>query len=76
DKIGWRDYQVVPMAANIQIIFYRKKDDSENILVKVLLNEQEAKLPIGHVEGPYYDWKKLREYYLDKISKSKPTTLE
>ncbi|MCM1451145.1 MAG: hypothetical protein NC102_02715 [Clostridium sp.] len=69
EKIGWKDYQVVPMAANIQIIFYRKKDtkDCEDILVKVLLNEREAKLPMGNVDGPYYDWKKLREYYLDKI---------
>lgn len=66
---GWHDYRMVPMAANIQIIFYRKPElsSNDNVLVKILLNEEEVRLPVGHVDGPYYNWKMLREYYLRKI---------
>lgn len=68
---NWRDYEIFPMAGNIQIVFYRpeKKDyQLEDILVKVLLNEKETSLPIKPVEGNYYRWSDLRDYYLKKIS--------
>lgn len=67
---GWHDYLVVPMAANIQMVFYRKPGTTgdDDVLVKVLLNEREAKLPAGHVSGPYYRWKDLRDYYMKKIA--------
>lgn len=67
---GWHDYLMVPMAANIQIIFYHKPQlrDKDSVIVKVLLNEEEVKLPIGHLTGPYYNWKVLRDYYLEKIT--------
>lgn len=63
---GWHDYLMVPMAANIQIVFYRKSAN-DDILVKVLLNEEEVILPVGHIIGPYYNWNLLRDYYLRKI---------
>lgn len=45
----------VPLACNIQIIFYRNR--SGNVLVKFLLNEKETTIPgLGAVSGPYYDW--------------------
>ncbi|MDE6095871.1 MAG: histidine-type phosphatase [Muribaculaceae bacterium] len=67
---GWHDYLVVPMAANIQMVFYRKPGTTgdDDVLVKVLLNERETKLPAGHVSGPYYRWKDLRDYYMKKIA--------
>lgn len=67
---GWNDYCLIPMAANLQMIFYRIPGNinKNDILVKVLLNEKEVKLPIGNVSGPYYNWKLLREYYLQKIA--------
>lgn len=67
---GWHDYLVVPMAANIQMVFYRRPGTTgaDDVLVKVLLNEREAKLPAGHVSGPYYRWKDLRDYYMKKIA--------
>ena len=37
-------------------------------VVKVLLNERETRLPAGHVTGPYYSWKALKEYYGRKIA--------
>ena len=67
---GWHDYLIVPMAANIQMVFYRKPGTTgdEDVLVKVLLNERETRLPAGHVSGPYYRWKDLRDYYMNKIA--------
>ena len=46
--MGWHDYLVVPMAANIQMVFYRRpgSTDPDDVLVKVLLNERETTLPI------------------------------
>lgn len=62
----WSNYRIYPMAGNIQLIFYRS-DKSKTILVKALLNEQEVRLPIETEQYPYYDWKKLREFYMKKL---------
>ena len=65
----WRNYRIYPMASNIQLIFYKPKKslNSEDILVKALLNEREVTLPIPTDQYPYYNWAKLRQYYLDKL---------
>lgn len=62
----WRNYRIFPMAANIQLVFYRKKK-SDDVLVKALLNEQEARLPVPSETAPYYPWAAVREYYLSKL---------
>lgn len=59
----WSDYKIVPMAGNIQIIFYKKKDSDKDILVKFLLNEKEARIPVETDTYPYYSWEKVRKYY-------------
>lgn len=59
----WSDYKIVPMAGNIQIIFYKKNNSNENILVKFLLNEQEAKIPLETNTFPYYKWEEVKQYY-------------
>lgn len=64
----WFNYRIFPMGANIQFIFYRKNMQDKDVLVKVLLNEEEATLPLTAVTGPYYRWADVREYYLKKIS--------
>lgn len=51
----WFQTYRVPMGANIYFVFYRSKRDAR-ILFKVLLNGEEASLPLDPVEGPYYDW--------------------
>ena len=68
-SLGWHDYKAIPMGANIQIIFYRPENDMnpENVLVKVLLNEEEAELPVETETAPYYNWNKLKNYYLRKL---------
>ena len=68
DVNGWLNFDVFPMAANIQFVFYRKDaKDKDDVLFKVLLNEQEATLPIPTDCAPYYHWKDFRETYLKKL---------
>ena len=66
---GVRTYDLIPMAGNIQLVFYRNVDG--DVLVKCLLNEHEVRLPATPVSGPYYRWCDLREDYYDKITKIK-----
>ena len=74
----WRNYRIFPMGCNIQLIFYRPLPAKAKgkgkglpkpgpVLVKALLNEREAYLPIDTNQWPYYNWQDLREYYLQKI---------
>ena len=64
----WRNYDIYPMACNVQLAFYRPKKGKEgDILVKALLNEREMTLPVPTDNHPYYKWADLRKYYLDKI---------
>ena len=65
----WRNYNIFPMACNIQIVFYRQKKGNGDVLVKILLNEREATLPTKPVTGPYYKWSDLRKYYTEKLKK-------
>lgn len=55
-----------PMAANIQLVFFTpKKGRSGDILVKVLLNGEEARL--GKLEGfPYYSWADVKAYLKER----------
>ena len=69
DDEGWRCYKIFPMGCNVQWIFYRPTTGSGDILIKVLLNENETRLPLPAVSGPYYKWKDFREYFLEKLSK-------
>lgn len=65
----WRNYNIFPMACNVQLIFYRpKKGKSGDILVKALLNEREQTLPVPTDKHPYYKWADLRAYYLKKLA--------
>ena len=63
----WRSYEVFPMAANVQMIFYRKAG-SDDVLVKILLNEHEATLPVNTDCAPYYHWQNVRDHFLKRIS--------
>ncbi len=67
DAKGWVNYRVFPMGCNIQFIFYRKHPKDRNPLFKVLLNENEATLPLPAKQAPYYHWSDFRKYYLKKL---------
>lgn len=66
---AWKNYEIFPMAANVQLIFYRPRKGAftvtgDDILVKCLLNEREVRLPVDAVDGgPYYRWSDLRDHY-------------
>ena len=67
----WRDYEITPMAANVQFIFYKSAKKGSPILVKVMLNEIEQKLPVtcdsatvkNCPAAPYYRWDDVRAFY-------------
>lgn len=60
----WSDFKVSPMGANLQIIFFNKKGGStDDILVKVMLNEKEVHLPIVTDTFPFYRWSDFRSHY-------------
>ena len=58
-------------ASNIQLVFYRGKKATDDILVKLLLNGTEARLPIATDKAPYYKWADLRQFYQNRIDKNK-----
>lgn len=64
---GWVNYKVYPMACNVQFIFYRKNTRDKDVLFKVLLNENEATLPLQTDCAPYYHWSDFKDYYLKKL---------
>lgn len=64
---GWWACLVFPMASNIQLVFYRSDVNDRDIIFKVLLNEQEAWLPLPADMAPYYRWSDFRDYYLRKL---------
>ncbi len=64
---GWWACMVFPMASNIQFVFYRNGADDDDVIFKVLLNENEATLPITTDMAPYYHWRDFRDNYLKKL---------
>lgn len=64
----WNEYRIIPMAANVQFIFYRSKKNPD-VLVKVMLNEREVNLPLKSECAPYYKWSEVRKYYMDILNK-------
>ena len=67
EEKGWVNYRIFPMGANIQFIFYRKNPQDQDVLFKVLLNEEEATLPIATDCAPYYHWNDFRTHYLTML---------
>ena len=59
----------VPMGASVQLVFFKNAEG--DVLVKALLNEQEATLPFDSAQGPYYSWEDFKAYYLPRIADSK-----
>lgn len=60
----WTDFKVSPMCANLQIVFFNKKGGTaDDVLVKFILNEHEAKIPVETDNYPYYRWPDVKAYY-------------
>ncbi|MBQ8008222.1 MAG: hypothetical protein IJ628_01195 [Bacteroidaceae bacterium] len=58
-------------ASNIQLVFYRNKKNSKDVLVKCLLNGEEAKLPVPTESYPYYKWSDFKRFYQDRCDSVK-----
>lgn len=59
--------ELVPMAANLQQLFYRNAEG--DVLVKFLLNEREVKLMgLQAVDGIYYRWQDVRSMLMSQIT--------
>lgn len=67
EERNWWCHKIFPMGSNVQFVFYRSSPKDHDVLFKVLLNENEATLPLKPVEGPYYRWADFRDYYLRKL---------
>lgn len=63
---AWRDYELSPMAGNLQLIFFRNAEGS--VIVRVLLNENEADLPVPQCSPGFYSWPSLRDYLQQQMS--------
>ena len=78
-RIGNMDLmdRIVPMAANLQMVFYKSNAPSENVaddvLVKVILNENEEAMPLeiqAWHDGEYgnvYRWSEVKDYMQKRI---------
>ena len=60
---------LVPMAASLQLVFYKNAEGE--VLVKLLVNEQEATLPLPAVQGVYYRWTDFKAHYLPLVPAAK-----
>lgn len=63
----YRTYRIIPMCGNVQMAFYRKAG-SGDILVRVMLNERDAALPVKTDCAPFYHWNDLRAYWMNTVS--------
>ncbi|MCF0173708.1 MAG: hypothetical protein HUJ95_00055 [Bacteroidales bacterium] len=67
-SLVFSDYKAVPMAVNIQFIFF--KNPKGDVLFKILYNEKEAELPgVEKVCGPYYSWDAVQPYIEERLAK-------
>ena len=63
-------------ASNIQLIFYRGNKGKDDILVKCLLNGDEATLPVPTNQYPYYKWSDFRSFYTARCDSVKQLNKE
>ena len=68
-KIPWKDYEIAPMAANVQWVLYH--DQNGQVWIKILLNEKEVAIPVATSRFPYYQWEEVHKYFEQRIMMSK-----
>ena len=65
-------FRLIPMAGNVQLVFFRKQG-SDDILVKFLMNKNETSVPITTDCYPFYHWKDVRTYYRNMLEEANIT---
>ena len=66
----YSDFKISPMAGNVQMVFFRNKKKPDDILVKVMLNEVETRIPVATDRFPFYAWSDVKAFYEDVLSKA------
>lgn len=51
----WQNYNI-PMGCNLQLVFFRKRKNPDDILIQVLLNGFQATLPLPEAAPGFYRW--------------------
>lgn len=64
----WSDFNVSPMGANLQLIFYRNEKTGD-VIIKILHCEKEAEIPVETDIPAFYRWKDFKAYYEAKLCK-------
>lgn len=57
----YADFKISPMAANLQLIFYR--DKKGDVIVKLMLNEREVSILVETDIAPFYHWADVKTYF-------------
>lgn len=63
---AWQDFNLTPMAANLQVILFTSTHDGgdeEEPLILLRLNEQPATLPLHAVNKHYYRWSDVKDLW-------------
>ena len=63
----WRAYKFITMASNIQFVFYRGKK-GDDVLVRILHNENDMTLPIESETAPFYKWEDVKSYLTSRTN--------
>ena len=58
---------ICPMAVNLQIVLYRNKEGK--VLVRSLINEKDATLPIKCDTAPFYPWSDFCKYMYNNLAR-------
>ena len=58
-------------ASNIQLVFYRGEKGADDVLVKMLFNGLEAKLPVPTNCYAYYKWSDFKQFYQNRCDEIK-----
>lgn len=63
------EWKIAPMAGNLQMVFFRNDTNPDDVLVKILLNEEERHIPVADDLWPYYRWNDVRSYLVSLLEK-------
>ncbi len=70
--LTWNVADLTPMAANVQLVFFNRKDGKpDDAIVRILLNEKEAKIPVPECAPGFYRWTDVRNFFLKLIDTPK-----
>ena len=67
EERGWSTERICPAGANMLWILYRQDEEDQDVWIRVLLNGQDAELPLHSENAPYYHLGDFKDYYQRKL---------